>query len=104
MEQMAGFDAKFLYSETHNAHMHTLKVVVLDVSDLPGGYAFEELVRVLGGRLDGLPAFRRRAVGVPLGLGHPVWVEDPAFDIAHHVVRRRLEAPADDRALARLVA
>jgi diacylglycerol O-acyltransferase len=101
---MAGIDAKFLYSETRAAHMHTLKLVVLDCSGVPGGYEFDELVRILAGRLDGLPPFRRRVVPVPLGLGHPVWVEDPTFDITRHVERRRLDPPAGDRELAALVA
>jgi len=106
VEQMAGFDAKFLYSETRTAHMHTVKLVVLDLSDLPQGYDFDfdGFVGLLAARLDRLPPFRRRVVPVPLGLGHPVWVEDPAFDIARHVVRRHLPPPAGDRELAALVA
>jgi diacylglycerol O-acyltransferase len=39
-------------------------------------------------------------VPVPLGLGHPVWVEDPDFDLGRHLDRVVLEPPGDDRTLA----
>ncbi len=82
---MSGLDAKFLYSETPTAHMHTIKVAVSDLSDLEGGFSFATMTEVLGQLLVRLPPFRRRVVPVPLGLGHPVWVEDPDFDLARHV-------------------
>ncbi|MGH9122814.1 MAG: wax ester/triacylglycerol synthase domain-containing protein, partial [Acidimicrobiales bacterium] len=101
---MLGLDAKFLYSETPTAHMHTLKIAVFDVADVPGGIPFGEVVDHLEHRLDRLPPLRRRVVPVPLALGHPVWIEDPAFDLRRHVHRRAVEAPGGDRELAALVA
>ena len=85
-------------------HMHTLKVAVFDMSGSPGGYSYDEIVELLGHRLDRFPPFRRRAVPVPLGLGHPVWVEDPDFDLRRHVTRRRVAEPGGDRELAAVVA
>ncbi|MEZ4288490.1 MAG: wax ester/triacylglycerol synthase family O-acyltransferase [Polyangiales bacterium] len=38
-------------------------------------------------------AFRRRLVRVPFDLHHPLWVEDPNFDVIHHVRRVALPAP-----------
>ena len=32
MKVMSGLDARFFYSETPTAHMHTMKVVVVDPS------------------------------------------------------------------------
>ena len=104
MEVMVGLDAKFLYSETASTHMHTLKVAVFDMSNVPGGYSYDEITDLFGHRLNRLPPFRRRAVPVPWGLGHPVWVEDPDFDIKRHITRRRAAEPGDDRALAAVVA
>jgi len=101
---MVGLDAKFLYSETSTTHMHTLKVAVFDMSGLPGGYSYDEITTLFGHRLHRLPPFRRRAVPVPLGLGHPVWVEDPDFDVRRHITRRRAAAPGGDRELAAVVA
>ena len=104
METMAGLDAKLLYSETRTAHMHTMKVAVSDVSGLPEGFSFDTLAEVLGQLLVRLPPFRRRPVPVPWGLGHPVWVEDPEFDLARHLDRVVLGGRGDDRALAAAVA
>lgn len=92
MQRLTGFDAGFLYMETPTLHMHTLKISILDVSGVPGGYTFERFKEVLGERLHLLPPFRRRMVEVPLGLHHPVWIEDPDFDLDYHV--RRVVAPA----------
>ncbi len=100
METMSGLDAKFLYSETPTAHMHTIKVAVSEVSGVEGGFSYDALCDVLGQLLVRLPPFRRRVVPVPLGLGHPVWVEDPDFDLARHLGRVVLDPPGDDRALA----
>jgi len=97
---MSGLDAKFLYSETPTSHMHTIKAAVSDVGGLEGGFSFDTMTEVLGQLLVRLPPFRRRIVTVPLGLGHPVWVEDPDFDLARHLSRVVLEPPGDDRALA----
>lgn len=104
MEQMVGLDAKFLYSETRATHMHTLKVAVFDMSALPGGYSYDEIIELFGRRLDRLPPFRRRVVPVPLGLGHPVWIEDPDFDLRRHITRRQAANPGGDRELAAVVA
>ena len=104
METMSGLDAKFLYTETPTAHMHTIKVAVCDVSNIAGGFSFDTLAAVLGQLLIRLPPFRRRTVPVPLGLGHPVWVEDPDFDLTRHLSRVVLDPPGDDRALADAIA
>jgi WS/DGAT/MGAT family acyltransferase len=101
---MVGLDAKFLYSETRTTHMHTLKVAVFDMSGLTDGYSYDEIVELFGHRLNRLPPFRRRAVSVPWGLGHPVWVEDPAFDLRRHITSRRATEPGGDRELAAVVA
>ena len=91
MERLTGLDASFLYNETPTLHMHTLKYTVLDVSTVPGGYDFERFQHELDRRLHLLPGFRRRIVQVPGQLHHPVWIEDPDFDLSYHV--RRIGVP-----------
>jgi len=44
--------------------------------------------------------FQRRIVEVPLRLGHPVWVDDPDFDIDNHLRRAALPSPGGMRELA----
>src|SRR5438093_4030161 len=88
--------------ETPTLHMHTLKIAVLDPSTAPGGYSFERFEQVLHDRLHLLPSFRRRLVDVPLRLHHPVWIEDPDFDLRRHVRRVLAPEPGGLRQLAEL--
>ena len=85
MEELTGSDTRFLYSETRSAHMHTLKIIVMDMSERADELTTSEFVARVEARLDRLPVLRRRAVAVPYGLGHPVWVEAPGFDVTRQV-------------------
>ena len=96
MRRMTGMDASFLYMESPRLPMHTLKLATLDVTQVPGGYQFERVGEVLAAHLQLLPALRRRCVPVPLGLHHPVWIEDPLFRIEDHIERVVLAAGAGD--------
>lgn len=90
---MPGVDAGFLYMETPTLHMHTLKVSIVDVSEVPGGYSFPMIADELMARLHLLPPFRRRVLQVPFQLHHPLWVEDQEIDPARHVFLDRVPAP-----------
>jgi diacylglycerol O-acyltransferase len=100
MERLSGLDATFLYFETPTQHMHVSVVAVLDPSAMPGGYTFDAIQDLIASRLHLLPPFHRRLVRVPFDLHHPVWVEDPDFDIIHHVRRISCPAPGGPRELA----
>src|SRR3954468_5988614 len=93
VERMTGLDASFLYNETPTLHMHTLKYTVLDVASVPGGYDFERFQHELERRLHLLPPFRRRVVEIPGRVHHPVWIEDPDFDLGYHVRRIGIPPP-----------
>jgi diacylglycerol O-acyltransferase len=97
LERLTGLDASFLYNETPTLHMHTLKYTVLDVSTVPGGYDFDRFQHELERRLHLLPGFRRRVVEVPGQLHHPVWIEDPDFDLSYHVRRIGVPPPGGRR-------
>lgn len=103
MEELTGLDARFLYSETPTAHMHTMKVVIVDVDGRAEALTPDLLAAGLAERLDRMPGFRRRAVPVPHLISHPVWVEEP-FDPADHIVWRQVDPPGDRKSLASLVA
>lgn len=51
-----------------------------------------------------VPRLRERVVEQRNPLGHPLWVEDPDFDIDHHLRWMTLGGDADDRAVLDLVA
>ena len=103
MERLTGLDAGFLYMETPSQHLHTMKVAVIDPAGAAGGYSFERVKEVLGGHLDLLPAFRRRVVATPWSIHHPLWVDDPGFDIDAHVHRVTVEAPGNQEQLDEVV-
>lgn len=104
MERLTGLDATFLYLETPTHHMHVAMTMVLDPSTMPGGYSFQGIKDFIASRTDRIPPFRRRLVSVPLNLHHPVWVEDPEFDIDHHIRRIGAPAPGGRRELGEMAA
>jgi diacylglycerol O-acyltransferase len=102
MHRMTGFDALFLYDEAPNEPQHTIKVAILG----PGAaarYSFERAKKEVGARVAETPPFCWRAVRVPFDLHHPVWVEDPALDVDHHVRRLGIPAPGGRRELCEVV-
>jgi diacylglycerol O-acyltransferase len=104
MQRLTGLDASFLALETPSSHMHVAGLAVFDPSTVPGGkLTFERLVDVYRGRLHLAPPFRRRLAEVPFGLHHPVWIEDPDFDIHNHVRHTAIPGPGGPDELANLV-
>jgi hypothetical protein len=45
-------------------------------------------------RVPAVPLLRQRLVDTPFGCGHPVWIDDPGFDIGNHVNRPNALHPA----------
>lgn len=104
MQRLTGLDASFLYLETANNHMHVGSVGIFDPSTVPGGYSFEKAKALVEQRLPVLPPFRRRLVTIPFELHHPLWIEDPDFDLDYHVRRAGLPSPGSPAELAELAA
>jgi diacylglycerol O-acyltransferase len=104
MERLTGLDAAFLALETPTSHMHVMAAMVLDPSEVPGGFNVDTVRGLIGERLPRLEPFRRRVVEVPFGVHHPVWVEDPDFDLDYHIRRAALPAPGGMQELAELTA
>ncbi|TML58592.1 MAG: wax ester/triacylglycerol synthase family O-acyltransferase [Actinobacteria bacterium] len=104
MQRLTGLDATFLYMETSHNHMHVGGTCVFDPTTVPGGYSFEKVLALVESRLHLLPPFRRRLAEIPFQLHHPLWIEDPDFELEHHVRRVALPAPGDLDELARFSA
>ena len=98
-ERLTGLDASFLYMETPTLHMHVAMTAVFDPSTVPGGYSFRRIRQLINDRIPLAPVFQRRLVEVPMRLGHPVWVDDPEFDIDNHLRRAALPSPGGMREL-----
>jgi diacylglycerol O-acyltransferase len=89
-----------LYSETPSVHMHTLKLAVIDVSELNGRqFGIDEFRQVIHGRLYKLDPFRYELVDIPFKFHHPMWRENCEVDIEYHVRPYRVESPGGRREL-----
>jgi WS/DGAT/MGAT family acyltransferase len=104
MQRLTGLDATFLYMETPSIHMHVASTAVFDPSTVPGGYSFEKVKQLVEERLPLLPPFRRVVKPIPFELHHPLWLEDPHFDLDYHVRRAALPAPGGPQELAEFAA
>ena len=91
MEQLTGIDASFVFLESTRTPMHIGGVLFCKAP--PGGFNFEDYVRLIESRLGKSKVFRRRLVSVPLGLDAPYWIEDPHFNLDSHVHHMALPSP-----------
>ncbi len=101
MQRLSGLDAAFLYVETPSAHMHVSLLAVLEPTS--DALESEQIEAIAAQRIVREPALRKRVLTVPLGIHHPVWVDDPNFDVLHHIRRVRCPDPGDLRALEDVV-
>ena len=65
---------------------------------------YAQIRRVIQQRLHLIAPLRQRAIRVPFGLHHPVWVDDPEFDLDDHLSRASLPSPGGQAELDAFVA
>lgn len=98
MDRLSPLDATFLYMEDDNNPMHIGSVAVFEGP--PPTYG--ELVRLVASKLALVPRYRQRVRFVPFGLGRPVWIDDPHFNLLYHVRRTGLPSPGGPEELRNL--
>jgi diacylglycerol O-acyltransferase / wax synthase len=86
--RLSALDASFLAVESAETPMHVGWVATYDGP----GPGFAALRDHLAERLEGAPRYQQKLAPVPFGLHEPVWVDDPAYDPAEHL----LHAVGDD--------
>ena len=105
MQRLAGSDAGFLFIESPTQTSTCVDLVVLGpAADGSGALTVDGLRRHLAERLHLVPSLRWRLQPIPLGIGHPVWVDDPDFDLDYHIRHEILPAPGDEPLLDALIA
>src|SRR5206468_2418347 len=72
--------------------------------DSEGRFLIEVARQAIQARLHLLPRFRQVLYSPGRGLGGPLWVDAPKFDLNEHVRVERLAAPADEAELLKAVA
>jgi diacylglycerol O-acyltransferase len=85
--RLTALDASFLEVESNTAHMHVGWASLFAPPEARPAPTFEELRDHIAARLGRAPRYRQKLADVPLGMSDPVWVDDPAFDVDHHVRR-----------------
>jgi WS/DGAT/MGAT family acyltransferase len=100
MEPMSSLDASFLHMEDRNKHMHIGGVSIFEGPPPP----FERLEDMVAGKLGLVPRYRQKVRFVPLGIGQPVWVDDPHFNLGYHLRHSALPAPGSEEQLRKMAA
>jgi WS/DGAT/MGAT family acyltransferase len=109
MRPLEGMDAAFLSLETPTTPMHVGAVLVMDPPEgtrslFSPSTRYAQIRRVIGQRLHLVAPLRQRALRVPFGLHHPVWVDDPDFELDDHLTRASLPEPGGQPELDAFVA
>ncbi len=100
MDWMSPMDASFLHIETPMNPMHIGGVSIFEGPAPP----FERLEEMVEGKLGLAPRYRQKVRFIPLGLGRPVWVDDPHFNLSYHLRHSALPPPGSDAQLRRTAA
>lgn len=87
--RLTDHDASFLYSETASGPMHGATITVID-----GEVPFAAFMDHMASRMHLIPRYRQRLAFVPFNIAHPKWIDDPEFDLKHHVRSHAVAAGA----------
>jgi WS/DGAT/MGAT family acyltransferase len=107
-DRLTQIDNSFLVYEDElptSGGLHVASTQILEAAPLlrpDGTLDIERIEEYVLSRLDRIPRYRQRIARTPIE-GHPVWVDDPHFDIRYHVRHSRLPRPGDERQLKRMV-
>jgi diacylglycerol O-acyltransferase / wax synthase len=95
VQAMSVQDAMFLHVENDVTPMHIGGVSIFEGPPPP----FEDLRAMVAGKLHMTPRYRQKVRFVPLGMGEPVWVDDPHFNIDYHLRHSAVPSPGKEEQL-----
>lgn len=101
MRRLSGTDSLFLALETPAWHQHVGGVTILEPG--PEGLEFDRIVDQIADRIRYSPKFTWKLAPMPLGLDRPGWVDDPDFDVRHHMRLLRVPHPGGGREVGEMV-
>jgi len=89
-------DAWFLYAERPETPLDIGTVFIFEeAASVPGRRGLGELEERIAARLSMVPRYRQKIHRARFQVGHPVWVDDPYFDLGYHVRHEYLPPPGD---------
>ena len=97
---MSAQDATFLHVENDVTPMHIGGVSIFE-GPPP---SFEELSKMVEGKLHHTPRYRQKVRFVPLGVSEPMWVDDPYFDVDYHLRHTAVPSPGTGAQLRTMAA
>jgi len=104
MNPLSGLDAAFLYLESPRTPMHVAGLSIFERPSSGAALDFLTFRAHVAARLHLVRTYRERLVMVPLALGKPYWIDDPAFDLDLHLHHATLPHPGGWRELRELMA
>ena len=102
LDRLTPLDASNLRAEDHGMPMHVAALAIVEGAALPNGSGrlqMETIREHVERRTYLAPRLRQRLRRTPFAAGPPIWVDNPAFDIANHVRTRDLSYPADEASI-----
>jgi WS/DGAT/MGAT family acyltransferase len=101
-ETLSPLDSFFLYLESARTPMHTGSVGIFEgapMRDRRGRLRMRAIRSEVDSRLHLVPKLRQRVRFPLFGEASPVWVDDPDFDVANHVLETFLPSPGTEAQL-----
>jgi diacylglycerol O-acyltransferase len=105
-DRLTALDNSFLVLETPNAYMHVGSTLILEAGPFArkdGGIDAEGIKKKIESLLHLIPRYRQKLQWAPL-VSHPVWVDEPHFNIDYHIRHTGLPRPGTMEQLMRLSA
>ena len=103
-ERLSAMDASYLVLEKPHTPLHVSATLIYEAGPLAtpdGGIDVAAYRRATEAVLHLIPRYRQKLQWIPV-VGHPVWVDDPEFNLGYHVRHTALPRPGDDAQLERL--
>jgi diacylglycerol O-acyltransferase len=98
-QRLSAQDSSFVKFEGEGTHVHVTAIALFDAmpSAAAGGATqgldIERVRAHVESRLHLIPGYRRRLAFTPIQ-GHPIWVDDHAFDVSFHVRQAAIPSPS----------
>lgn len=103
MKWLTGRDALFLYSETPNTPIYTIKVAVVELHEDCPNFDIDVFRGAIRGRLHKLEPLSYELVNIPFKFHYPIWREHCDVDLTYHIRPWRLPGPGGRRELEEAV-
>jgi hypothetical protein len=94
-DRLSAMDASFLVLEKPESPLHVSATLIYEAGPLAtaeGGIDVAAYRAATEAVLHRIPRYRQKLAWIPV-VGHPVWVDDPEFNLDYHVRPRATASP-----------